>query len=86
MRRCFHNRSQFGHKRKNLLVEDLVSQRIGTDLELHDLAFSSFSAFDMPDEMRSVVGVERSPFPARIRIVDPPVHAARVKAERIRDA
>ncbi len=33
----------------------LLGQRIGPDLELHDLAFGALSTFNVPDEMRAVV-------------------------------
>jgi hypothetical protein len=40
----------------------------------------------VPDEVSSVVGVERAAFPAGFRIVYSAVHAARVETKRIWDA
>src|SRR5438552_12517132 len=64
----------------------LPRQRIRADLELHDLALRALSAFDMPDKMCPVVRVKRPALPSGASVVDAPVHAARVEAERIRDA
>src|SRR4029450_10856017 len=53
------------------LVRRLLSrQRIGTNLELDDLALGPFAALDVPDEVRAVVRVQRAAFPSGIGIVD----------------
>jgi hypothetical protein len=42
------------------------------------------TALDVPDHILAIVGIQPAAFPAGIRIVDPPVHAAAEKAERVR--
>src|SRR5438094_737113 len=76
------------HHRRRCIRSRISSpgERIGPDLELDDLALRTFSAFDVPDEVRAVVRVERTTFPTGIRIVDAAVEPARVEAERVRHA
>src|SRR5690606_35087931 len=62
----------------------LPGKRVGTQLELHQRAACPFAALDVPDRVLSVVRIERSAFPAAVRIIDAAVHAAREEAERIR--
>src|SRR6516164_2141090 len=69
-----------------LSKQRLASQRIGPDLELHNLALCAFAALDVPHEVRAIVGVERTDLPARVRIVDTAIHSSRVESERIGDA
>ena len=64
----------------------LPRQRIRPNLEVHDLAFSALSAFDMPHEVGTVIRPEPAAFPAGVRIVDAPVHTARIESEGIRNA
>src|SRR5687768_13212674 len=61
-------------------------QRIGPHLELHQLALGPLAAFDVPHEVRAVVGVERAALPAAVGVVDAAVEPAGVEAERIRNA
>src|SRR5215831_1384740 len=54
---------------------------------MNDLPFGTLSAFDVPDEVRTVVGPETTSLPVcRIGIVDTSVHTARIETERIRNA
>src|SRR5579864_373787 len=64
----------------------LASQRIGPQLEFHDFALCTLTAFYVPDEVRPIVGVERAALPSDIGIVDAAVHPARVESKRIRNA
>src|ERR1019366_7782784 len=64
----------------------LFRQRIGSDLELHDLALGPLAALNVPDKVRPVVGVQGTALPAAVGIVDAAIHTARIEAERIRDA
>ena len=41
-----------------------ASQRVWPQLELDDLSLRALAAFDVPHEVRSVIGVERAAFPA----------------------
>src|SRR5215467_7595481 len=67
--------------------EGLLScERIRPDLELDDLPLRALAAFDVPDEVRAVVRVERAALPSCARVVDAPVHPARIEAERVRNA
>src|SRR5580700_8870184 len=64
----------------------LAGQRIRPHLELHDLAFGALPAFNVPDEVGTVIGIESSAFPAGIGIIDTGIHTARVEAQWIGDA
>src|SRR3989442_7804033 len=61
-------------------------KRIGTKLELHDLARRPLAAFDMEGRSGAVGRPQSLALPASIRIVDAPVHPLGVEAEGIRDA
>src|SRR5262249_12527658 len=50
------------------------SQRIRADLELCDLAFRALAAFDVPDEVRAVIRVQRAALPSGVRVIDAAVH------------
>src|SRR5262249_15180915 len=65
----------------------LSSQWIRSHLEMNDLPLGTLSAFDVPDEVRTVVGPETTSLPVcRIGIVDTSIHTARIETERIRNA
>src|SRR5437667_1959870 len=61
-------------------------ERIGTKLELHDLARRSLAALDMEGRSGAVGRPQSLALPASIRIVDAPIHPLRVEAHGIRDA
>src|SRR5690606_8457443 len=61
-----------------------AGERIRAGLELDGLGLRARAALDVPDEVRAVVRVERPSLPAERRVVDAPVHAALIEAERIR--
>src|SRR6267142_3493114 len=64
----------------------LPSQRVRPNLEVHDLPFCTLTAFNMPDEVRAVVRPQSAAFPSAVRVVDAPIHAARVEPQGIRYA
>ena len=54
----------------------LVGERVGADLELHQLALGALAAFDVPHEVGAVVRVEPATPPARLGIIDTAVETA----------
>src|SRR5262245_22515271 len=64
----------------------LAREWIRPHLELHELALGPLTAFDVPHEVRAVVGVERATFPAGLWIVDAAVEPARIEPQWIRHA
>ena len=62
----------------------VLRQRIRAQLDLDDRAPRSQPAFDVPDGIRPVVGIDASPLPTGIRIVDAAIHAARKEPDGIR--
>src|SRR5690606_38056618 len=61
-----------------------VCERIRADLHLDELALCAQAALNMPNEVRAVIRVDRPSLPPERRVVDAPVHAALIEAERIR--
>src|SRR6266536_119887 len=61
-------------------------QRIGTELELHDLARGPLPAFHVERRPRRHGGPQALALPPDARVVDAAVHPLGVEAERIRDA
>src|SRR5207247_9517807 len=62
------------------------SERIGTELELHDLARGPFAPFDVEGRSGAVGRPQSLALPASIRIVDASVHPLGVEAHGIRHA
>src|SRR5262245_14501722 len=58
-------------------------QRIGTQLEFHDLRFASYAAFRMEHGARRISCPYAPPFPASAGVVDATIHAPVVEIERI---
>src|SRR6266566_1832885 len=61
----------------------LIGQRIGTDLEVHDLAGLALAAFDMSRRAFGIGREQALALPSGRRIVEAPVHALGVIAHRI---
>src|SRR5712691_4953878 len=61
-------------------------ERVGTKLELHDLARRPLAALDVERRSGAVGRPESFALPASIRIVDAPIHPLGVEAHRIRNA
>src|SRR5262245_64016360 len=64
-------------------VRSLPRQRIRPDLELHHLRQRALAALDVERGALAVGGPDAAAFPARVRIVDAPVHALGIEAERV---
>src|SRR5215831_3654981 len=64
----------------------LMRQRIRTKLEFHELALSTFAAFNVPHKVSAVVRIQRTAFPSGADIVDAGVQSARIEPQRIRNA
>src|SRR5437867_11633179 len=61
-------------------------ERIGTQLELHDLARRSLAALEMEGRSGAVGRPQSLALPASIRIVQTPIHPLGVEAQWVRDA
>src|SRR5213083_571918 len=61
-------------------------ERIGTKLELHDLARRSLAALDMEGRSGAVGRPQSLALPTSIRIVETPIHPLGVEAHGIRNA
>src|SRR5262245_55699546 len=70
-------------KRDGVLA-DLLRQRTGPELELHDLRAGAAAAFHVKRRARGSRRPESLALPAGVRVVDPAVHPLRVVAGRIR--
>src|SRR5882672_2899695 len=64
----------------------LLRQRIGTQLEVHDLAGLALAAFDVSRGAVGEGGPQALTLPTRARIVDASVHALGKIADRVRNA
>src|SRR5258708_1161280 len=64
----------------------LFRQRIGTQLEVHDVAGLSLAAFDVSRSAIGECGPQALTLPTRARIVDTTVHALGKVADRVRNA
>jgi hypothetical protein len=67
------------------LADTLEGQRIGANLEFHHFTQRAFAAFDMPNQMSSIIRPECATFPATVRIVDAPIETSVIEAERVGD-
>src|SRR5207237_8717746 len=54
-------------------IQSLSGEWVRPNLEVHNLAFSALSTFDMPNEVGTVIGPEPATFPAGVRIDRAPV-------------
>src|SRR4051794_17100648 len=84
-------RLRFNSQSGFLSYLNLTSERIRSDLEFNFLALSAFSAFDVPHEMRSIVGPHCAILPACesrrcVWIVNTGIQSASVEAKRERNA
>ena len=61
-------------------------KRIGAQLQVHHLAHHAFAALQMKRRARAIRGPEAPSFPARIRIIDPPIQAFGEEAHRVGNA
>src|SRR5437667_10332726 len=59
------------------------SERVGPELELHDLARRPLAALDVERRARGVGGPQPLALPAGVRIVDAPVHPLGVEAHGV---
>src|SRR3954447_24391339 len=62
-----------------------VGERVGAELELHDLAGRAFAGLQVEGRAVAVGGPEPAPLPARLRVVDAAVEPLGVKAHRVGD-
>src|SRR5262245_53009595 len=63
-----------------------MRQRVRADLEVHDDGLLALPAFHEPRRPVAARGPEAASLPAGGRVVDAPVEALGVEAERVRDA
>src|ERR1035437_4520565 len=66
--------------------ESSVCERIGAKLHVHGARHASLAAFLEPRRAVTVRAPQPASLPAGVRIVDTPVDALRVEADRVRDA
>src|ERR1043165_6354350 len=69
-----------------VLLDALVCQRVGPDLDVHGTRLGTLAAFLQPRRAVAVGAPQAAPFPACVRIVDARIQPLGEEAERVRNA